>query len=90
MLKKNLETGKHLTIFFYSPNTDFHNPTKFFKILSKSTSKKLWMAYTLPGHLNRSGQPDNEDGEPNIGDEIYKVAEAWWQEQQEDRNMERR
>lgn len=48
------------------------------------------MAYTLPGHLNRSGQPDNEDCEPNIGDEIYKVAEAWWQEQQEDRNMERR
>lgn len=35
------------------------------------------MAYTLPGHLNRSGQPDTEDGEPNIGDEIYKVAEAW-------------
>lgn len=39
MLTKNLETGKHLTIYF--SNTDFHNPTKILKILSKSTLKKL-------------------------------------------------
>lgn len=35
------------------------------------------MVYILFGYLNRSGQLDSEDGELNIGDEIYKVVEVW-------------
>lgn len=34
----------------------------------------------LPGHLNKSGQPNTADDGPGIGDGIYKVAKTWWQE----------